>query len=152
MSERTGDTIIVLWRPAGLRPGAFYGSNNEVPTPDGHAWSRRPPRPLAGWALSSYNHALAVIQLKLVLLQRATIRLLPAQVEAHRPVSQPGGLLFGAREDYMGATLFTLSGMIIVAIGAFITAQSVIITELQANELSGAYYDKNQSLRAALLK
>jgi hypothetical protein len=49
-------------------------------------------------------------------------------------------------------TLLNLLGLILTGVGAFITALAVIISDKQADELSGTYFDGNEALRTALLQ
>jgi hypothetical protein len=51
----------------------------------------------------------------------------------------------------MIVTILNLSGLAFTGIGAFVAARAVIISDEQAELLSGTYYNGNKALRDALL-
>ena len=52
----------------------------------------------------------------------------------------------------MLATGFMLVGLLLTWIGAFIAAKAVIITNEQADILSGTYFDGNNALKDSLIR
>lgn len=48
-------------------------------------------------------------------------------------------------------TLLNLVGLLLTGVGAFVAARAVIISDKQAELLSGTYYNGNNALRDALL-
>ncbi len=49
-------------------------------------------------------------------------------------------------------TALNLAGLLLTAGGAFVAAHAVIITDKQAELLSGTYFDGNEAMRDALMK
>ena len=49
------------------------------------------------------------------------------------------------------AAFFAITGMCVTGIGAFVAARAVILTEAQAETLSGTYWNGNKALKRSLL-
>jgi hypothetical protein len=59
--------------------------------------------------------------------------------------------LSATASDLVVETLLNLCGLLFTAGGAFVTAWAVIISDEQANLLSGTYWNGNEALRKAFL-
>ncbi|MDO9490177.1 MAG: hypothetical protein Q7J32_17530 [Sphingomonadaceae bacterium] len=50
------------------------------------------------------------------------------------------------------ATALVAGGLVLALVGAIVAARGVMITETQADELAGTYWDENPHLRGALIR